>query len=140
MSRLAQFGVFLVVLGTVALFLGLFPFAVDADRTAGIGFTQIVIMQIGLFLLVGGAYVVVYATAHRGNAPTFMGDVGIRLGLTGLVFAAAATMADVLGFGSHLAEGGPLFGWLQAVGMLSGFGLSALGVLIYGAASRRFYE
>lgn len=140
MSRLAQLGVFLVVLGTVALFVGLFPFAIDADRTAGIGLTQIAIMQVGLVLLVGGAYVVVYALAHRGNPRTLMGDIGIRLGLTGLVFAAAATMADILGFGSHLDASGPLFGWLQAAGMLGGFLVSAVGVLIYGAASRRFYE
>jgi hypothetical protein len=64
-----------------------------------------------------------------------MRDIGVRLGMTGLVLAAAATMADLLGFGSHItSSSGPFFGWLQAIGMLAGFLLSALGVFIYGAA------
>jgi hypothetical protein len=132
MSRLAQLGVFCIVLGGIILFLGLFPFAVDADDAPGIGLVQIIGILTGLFLLVLGAYVVVYAMMHRGRPRTLLGDVGIRMGLTGLVFAAAATLADILGFGSHSSGSGPLLGWLQAAGMLIGFLISALGVLIYG--------
>lgn len=134
MSRLTQFGVFCAVLGAVILFLGLFPFAIDADNTPGIGLIQIVGMQVGLFLLITGAYIVVYSSVHRGRPRTLMRDIGVRLGMTGLVLAAAATMSDLLGFGSHITSSGPFFGWLQAIGMLSGFLLSALGVFIYGAA------
>jgi hypothetical protein len=134
MSRLAQLGIFFIVLGAVILFLGLFPFAVDADVASGIGIVQIFTMLAGLFLLVLGAYVVVYAIVHRGRPRTLMGDIGVRMGMTGLVFAAAATLADVMGFGSHTAAEGPWFGWLQAAGMLIGFLISALGVLIYGMA------
>jgi hypothetical protein len=134
MSRLAQLGVFITVLGGVILFLGLFPLAIDADATPGIGLTQIAAILTGLFSLVLGAYVFVFATVHRGSPSSLMGDIGIRLGMTGLVFAAAATLADALGFGSHVSDGGPLFGWLQATGMLIGFGIAALGVLLYGAA------
>ncbi|HEC24321.1 MAG TPA: hypothetical protein ENI95_15545 [Chloroflexi bacterium] len=132
MSRLAQLGVFITVLGGVILFLGLFPFAVDADATPGIGMAQMGAMLTGLFMLVLGAYVVVYAMVHRGRPRTLMRDIGIRMGMTGLVFAAAATLADVMGFGSHTTESGPLFGWLQATGMLIGFGIASLGVIIYG--------
>src|SRR5688572_19696010 len=114
MSRLAQFGLFSGVLGGVVLFLGLFPSAIDADWTPDIGLTQIVGMQIGLSLLIIGAYTVVYALIHRGHPRSLMRDIGVRLGMTGLVFSAAATMADVMGFGSHTTDAGPLFGWLQA--------------------------
>jgi hypothetical protein len=134
MSRLAQLGVFTTILGGVILFLGLFPVAVDADNTAGIGLAQMGAMLVGLIMLVAGAYVVVYAMIHRGRPRSLMSDVGVRLGLTGLVFAAAAMMADVLGFGSHASGQGVLMGWLQAAGMLVGFGVAALGVLIYGAS------
>lgn len=132
MSRLTQLGVFCVVLGGVILFLGLFPFAVGLDTTAGIGTTQIITMLTGLFLLVLGAYVVVYSTMHRGQERTLAHMIGVRLGLTGLVFASAAAFADIMGFGSHISSEGTLFGWLQAVGMMIGFLISALGVLVYG--------
>lgn len=134
MSRLAQLGVFCVVLGGVVLFLGLFPAAVDADSTPGIGIAQILAALGGLSLIVLGAYVVVHALFHRGRPRTLLGDIAIRMGLTGMVLSAAATLADALGFGSHTGSTGPVFGWLQAVGMLFGFGVAALGVLIYGMA------
>ncbi len=133
MSRLVQLGIFCIVLGGVILFLGLFPFAVDIDTTPGIGLVQILGMQIGLLLLIGGAYTVVYAILHRGRPRSLMRDIGVRLGMTGLVFSAAATLADVMGFGSH-TNAGPVFGWLQAAGMLAGFLIAAIGVVVYGAA------
>ncbi len=132
MSRLAQLGVFSMVFGGVVLFLGLFPTAVDANVTPGIGITQILAMLAGLFLIVLGAYTVAYALFHQGRPRTLMGDIGIRLGMTGMVLASAATLADVMGYGSHMSAAGPLFGWLQAVGLLLGFGIAAPGVLIYG--------
>ncbi len=132
MSHLAQLGVFCAVLGAVVLFLGLFPSAVDADSTPGTGLAQIAAMLVGLSLLTLGAYVVVFALIHRGRPRTLLQDIGIRMGLTGLVFAMGATMADVMGFGSHTTSAGALFGWLQAAGMLTGFLIAALGVLIYG--------
>lgn len=130
MSRLAQLGVFSMVLGSVVLFLGLFPSAVDADATPGIGLVQIIGILSGLVLLVMGAYIVTHGLIHRESRRTLLGDVGIRLGLTGMVFAGAVTLADAMGYGSH--TGGPVFGWLQTIGILVGFGMAALGVLIYG--------
>jgi cellobiose-specific phosphotransferase system component IIC len=131
MTRLAQLGVFFVVLGGVVLFLGLFPQAIDAEHTPEIGPVQLVTMLAGLTMLVLGTYLFAYATIHRGQPRTLQRDVGVRMGMTGLVFAAAATMADIMGFGSHLPSEGIYFGWLQATGMLVGFGIAALGVLIY---------
>jgi hypothetical protein len=132
MSRLAQLGVFSLVVGGVVLFLGLFPTAVDADRTPGIGLAQIAAMLTGLTLLIGGAFVFEYATWGRGRPRTLRHVIGLRMGLTGLVFAVATAMADIWGFGSHPLGQQVIFGWLQATGMLIGFGVAALGVLIYG--------
>ena len=136
MSRLAQLGLFSAVFGGVVLFLGLFPSAIDADSTPGIGLVQILGMQAGLSLLIIGAYTVVFAMVHRGRPRNLMRDIGVRLGMTGLVFSAAATLADVMGFGSHVTGNGPFFGWLQATGMMVGFIVAATGVFIYGAAAR----
>jgi hypothetical protein len=134
MGRLSQFGVFLMVLGGIVLFLGLFPGAVDMDSTPGIGIAQMIGMMAGLLLLVAGAYVIARGLMPPNLGHSLLRDVGIRMGLTGMVFAAAATLADSMGFGSHSGGTGPLFGWLQTTGMLFGFVMAAAGVLIYGSA------
>lgn len=130
MSRLGQIGVFNMVLGGVVLFLGLFPSAVDADVTPGIGLIQILSILSGLMLLVLGAYVITHALMHQDGAQTLLSSIGIRLGLTGMIFSGAVTLADAMGYGSH--TGNPVFGWLQTIGILIGFGIAAVGVLIYG--------
>ncbi|GAB4468687.1 MAG: hypothetical protein Kow00124_03090 [Anaerolineae bacterium] len=133
MSRLAQLGVFSTVLGVVVLFLGLFPGAAGAVETPGIGLAQISAILVGLGLFVLGAYVVLYAMIHVGRPRNLVRDIGVRLGVTGLLVAASATLADVFGFGSHTGEEGVLLGWLQAVGLLIGFLIAAIGVLVYGS-------
>ena len=133
MSRLAQLGVFCTVLGAVVLFLGVFPGAVGADATAGIGLMQILAILIGLGLFVIGAYIVLFALIHRGQPRNLLRDIGVRLGFTGLIISASAILADVFGFGSHTGQQGVLLGWLQAVGVLIGFAVSAVGVIVYGS-------
>lgn len=135
MSRLGQAGVFSMVLGIVVLFLGLFPSAVDADVTPGIGLIQIISILSGLVLVVFGAYIVTHALIHHNDERTLLSSIGIRLGLTGMIFSGAVTLADAMGYGSH--TGNPVFGWLQTVGILIGFGIAALGVLIYGMGGSR---
>nr|MBN1229458.1 hypothetical protein [Anaerolineae bacterium] len=130
MSRTAQLGVFTIILGGIVLFMAIFPGAVDADAIPGIGMAQMLMMLGGIVLVITGGYVMAYAILKQGRR--LARDIGVRLGLTGLVFSTAATMADVLGFGTHIGEDGPLFGWLQAVGMLTGFVIAAAGVLVYG--------
>lgn len=135
MGRLAQAGIFCTTTGGITLFLGLFPGAVAADRTPGIGLAQILVILFGLSLLILGAYITVYALLHRGRPRNLIRDVGMRTGITGILFASAAIMADIFGFGSHVGADGVLMGWLQALGVLIGFAISAIGVLIYGSVS-----
>lgn len=132
MSRLAQLGVFTGVVGGMVAFLGLFPDAVTVTSTPGIGLGQIFVALIGLTLLIIGAYVFVYATWHRGRPRTLSQDIGIRMGMTGLTFAIAASLADVFGFGSHSLGTGLSFGYVQSIGTAIGFLIASLGVLIYG--------
>jgi hypothetical protein len=133
-NRLAQLGLLGMVLGGIVLFLGLFPFAVALDDTPGIGVTQIAAIVVGLFLIVLNAYLIAYALIHRGRPRSLLRDVGLRLGMSGLVFVTAAALADILGFGSHTGGGDLVLGWLQATGILVGFMISAIGVVIYGFA------
>lgn len=134
-NRLAQVGVICMVAGGVSLGLGLFPYAADLEGTPGVGLTQLAAILAGLLLVIGGSYIVVRATLHYGRPRTLLRDVGVRLGMTGLLGAAASALADTLGFGSH--KNAAVFGWLQAGGMLAGFLLAAVGVLIYAYSARR---
>jgi hypothetical protein len=135
MNKLAQAGILSAALGIVLLMLGFFPFAADLDTSPGVGTTQLAAIIGGLFFLVLGGYVVLFALEHIGRPRTLLRDVSVRLGMTGLVISAASALADTLGFGSHTT--GTLLGWVQATGILVGFGISAIGVLIYGLAGRR---
>lgn len=135
MNKLAQIGILSIALGAVLLILGLFPFAADLDSAPGVGVSQLVSIITGLFFFVLGGYVVLYGLQNAGRPHSLMRDVGVRLGMTGLVVSAASTLADTLGFGSHTS--GTLLGAVQTAGILVGFGISALGVLVYGFSSRR---
>ena len=135
MNKLAQVGILSIALGGVLLLLGLFPFAADLDNAPGVGVTQLASIITGLFFFVLGGYVVLYAMQHAGRPRSLMRDVGVRLGMTGLVISAASALADTLGFGSHTS--GTLLGGVQTGGILVGFGISAVGVLVYGLAARR---
>jgi uncharacterized membrane protein len=60
-------------------------------------------------------------------------QIGIRLALTGILFAALAGLADILGFGTHIRDevADIFFGQLQLIGILASFGLSSMGVMVY---------
>ena len=112
MNRLAQAGIFCIVLGVMTLFLGIFPFAVNRNATPSIGLAQIVTMLSGLTLIVLGSYTVVYALVHRGRPRNLVRDIGVRLGMTGLVISMASALADIMGVGSH-SSSSSVFGVVQ---------------------------
>ena len=133
MPRIAQFGIALGVLGTVLTFMGLFPGVTGLTPARGIGIVQIFTILFGFMLLIVGALIYVKFTFYVGRSANLAQQIGIRLALTGLLFAAMSGSADVVGFGSHGSATGtlPLFGILQAIGIIGSFILAALGVLIY---------
>jgi hypothetical protein len=136
MARIAQFGIALSALGTVITFMGLFPGVTGVPPTSGIGILQIFTMLMGFFLFFLGALFYIKFTFYVGKPANLAQQIGIRLTLTGLVFLTMNGLADVVGFGSHLLTGNeePLFGQLQAIGIIGSFALSAIGVLVYAAA------
>ena len=133
MNRLAQAGIFCIVMGVMTLFLGVFPFAVNQNATPNIGLAQILTMLTGLTLVVMGSYCVVFALVHRGRPRNLLRDIGVRLGMTGLVISIASALADVMGVGSH-SSSSLVFGFVQGLGMLAGFLIAMGGVFIYAIA------
>ena len=136
MQRVAQFGIALGALGIVLTFMGLFPGVTGLEPAAGIGIVQIFTILSGFTLLILGALIYVKFTFYPFQAANLAQQIGARLALTGLLFAATAGLADVLGFGSHPRgpNSEPLFGALQAFGLIASFVLASVGVLIYAVA------
>jgi hypothetical protein len=133
MVRVAQFGIVLGAWGFVLLIVGLFPGVLGRPPTPGVGLVQLLAIWAGFSLLVFGALLYVKFTFYTTVPSNLAQQIGSRLGLTGLVFAAIIGLADVVGIGSSqgIAAGDILVGQLQIIGIIGSFFLSSLGVLIY---------
>lgn len=136
MARIAQLGIAIGALGLILTVMGLFPGLTGLEPTSGIGLIQVFVILMGMTLLILGALIYVKFTFYAFLKSTLMQQIGNRLALTGLVMAALAGLADVLGFGSHGividAEETEMFlGRLQAVAIILSFFVSAFGVLVY---------
>ncbi len=136
MGRIAQVGIALGVLGVVLTFMGLFPGVTGLDPAAGIGLVQIFIILVGFSLLIIGALIYVKYTFYVGVTVTLAQQIGVRLALTGLILAGMVGLADTLGFGSHPQIDGQetFFGSIQAAGVVGGFVIASIGVLIFAVA------
>ena len=133
MWRFAQVGIALGALGVMLCLMGLFPGVTGAEPTAGIGLVQVIMVLVGYSLLIMGALVYLKYTFYLDVPSTLVQQIGTRLALTGILFAALSGLADLFGFGTHIRDDvvDIFFGQLQMVGILASFGMSSLGVLIY---------
>ncbi|MFC1960870.1 hypothetical protein ACFLYO_09170 [Chloroflexota bacterium] len=128
-----QVGIAISTLGAVIALMGLFPGVTGLDATPGIGVLQIVLILMGFTLLICGALLYVQSSFYPGIKHNLAQQIAIRLSATGLLFAAIAGMGDLLGFGSHapLITDGPFLGYWQAVGLIGGFLVASLGVILF---------
>ncbi len=133
MERYTEASITIGVLGVVVTLIGLFPGLVGLEAAPGVGVLQVIVILGGFSLLFLGAYIFVHQAFYKGMKRTLAQDIGIRLTLTGLVIAAAAGLADVLGFGSHppTPSTRPLLGKLQAAVFVGGFLIASSGVVFY---------
>jgi hypothetical protein len=98
----------------------------NLDRSPVTGFVQIAVFLVGLAIICIGGYFTLNAL-WNGSEKTIAADVGLRLVATGYVIAVASGMADVFGFGTHPFPKIPYFGPLQALGVMVGEAVIALG-------------
>jgi hypothetical protein len=137
-ARLAQFGIALGTLGAILTLMGLFPGITGIRPTNTIGIVQIATLVAGFSLLILGALIYVKFMFYATQDANLSQQVGVRLALTGLVFAAICGLADVLGFGSNLREQNAdfLLGPLQAFGVISSFLVASAGVVLYAVSGK----
>lgn len=133
MARIAQFGIAVGALGVMLAFMGLFPGVTGIEETGGFGHLQIFTILAGFFLLIAGALIYVKFSFYSDRPANLAQQIGVRLALTGLIFATMAGLADILGFGSNPRPDIYLGPW-QAAGIVGSLLISSLGVLIYAIA------
>lgn len=133
MEKYSQISIILGALGIVIALVGLFPGIVGLETVEGVGVLQVLVILLGFTILFTGAYLFARQVFYPGQPTTLAQDIGIRLTMTGLLLAAAAGLADVLGFGSHGSTENtrPLLGRLQAMAFVGGILVASSGVIIY---------
>jgi hypothetical protein len=133
MSRISQIGIAIGTMGAVLMLMGLFPGITGVTPTSGVGIVQLTVALTGFTLLILGALIYVKYAFYVNQPSTLVQQIGIRLALTGLVFAGLAALADALGFGSHGAQFTEFefLGPVQGAGVVGSFLLSCIGVLVY---------
>jgi hypothetical protein len=129
---LALIGVALVMIGAGADILGL-------DLTPGVGLVQVLCFLFGLTVItVAGFY---YLSQHRlrKGPVSLMADVGIRMGMTGLLTCYVCGLADILGVGTHrgVRYDRPYLGPLQLAGFAFGLLVVVIGLVLYWLGNRR---
>jgi hypothetical protein len=127
----------------IAVAIGLLVFAIGAkpswfgwDRSPLVGFVQISVFLVGLALICVGGYVGLSALWGK-EQRSIIADIGLRLVSTGYVIAVFTGLADIFGMGSQPLPKVPYFGPWQAVGVLIGQIVIAIGFLM--VIPYRFY-
>ncbi|MCC7446688.1 MAG: hypothetical protein IT324_04690 [Anaerolineae bacterium] len=133
MGKLSQVGIAVAVLGGVVALIGLFPSITGLEQASGVGVLQTLVVLAGFSILIGGAFLFVQSTYYAGVKHNLAQQIALRLSMTGLVISTASGLADVLGFGSHpsLGDQRPFMGTLQTVGLIGGFVVASIGVIIF---------
>ena len=116
------FGLFVFLIGTKPIWFGL-------QRSSTVGFVKISVFLVGLAIICLGGYTSLWGL-WKGMERSIASDIGLRLVATGYVIAVFSGMADVFGMGSQTAPLIPFFGPIQALGVLLGEIVIAIGFLL----------
>ena len=133
-QQVLQVGILVSTLGIVMCLIGLYPGITGVEPKSGIGILQIFIILVGLSLIILGGFIFVRVVFFAAEEGTLVQRIAVRLSLTGLLFSVATGLSDILGYGSNPPEGAdssPILGWFQSGGIVLGFIIASLGVVIY---------
>lgn len=133
-QQLVQFGILVATLGLILSLIGLYPSITGVEPKTGIGVVQILILILGgMPLTILGGMIFVKVGFYSATPLNLAQRIAIRVSLTGLLFAAAVGMSDVFGYGSNptTPNSFPVLGVYQSAGMVFGFGLALLGVMVF---------
>ena len=117
------------ILGLLIFMLGANPALFGLDRSPVVGFVQISVFLIGLAMICLGGYITLN-TLWSGREKSIGADIGFRLVSTGYVISFFSGMADIFGLGNQPFPEIPYYGPWQAIGVVIGEVIIALGFLL----------
>ncbi|MEW5988539.1 MAG: hypothetical protein AB1791_18070 [Chloroflexota bacterium] len=123
----------LFVIGAILSVSSLAAEVLGLDLTPGFGMVQMFQLLVGLTFLTAAGFLHMRSLRPPGSPRSLQADVGIRLALTGLVFAFVSGLSDLIGIGTHVqpAFARPFVGPLQLGGLLLGIVSITAGMLLY---------
>jgi hypothetical protein len=124
-----RLGLISTLVGMLVYLIGADPGLFALDRSPVTGFVQIAVFLVGLALICLGGYLSLDAL-WNGIEKSILADIGLRLVSTGYVIAVASGMADIFGFGNQPLPQIPYFGPWQAIGVIIGEAVIAVGFLL----------
>ncbi len=124
-----RLGLIFTLVGMLIYLVGADPGLFALDRSPVTGFLQIAVFLVGLALICLGGYLSLDAL-WNGVEKSILADIGLRLVSTGYVIAVASGMADIFGFGNQPLPQIPYFGPWQAIGVIIGEAVIAVGFLL----------
>ena len=124
-----RFGLGVTILGLLIFMLGANPALFGLDRSPVVGFVQISVFLVGLAMICLGGYITLN-TLWSGREKSIAADIGFRLVSTGYVISFFSGMADIFGLGNQPFPEIPYYGPWQAVGVVIGEVIIALGFLL----------
>ena len=124
-----RLGLVITIFGLVIYLMGAHPAIFGLDRSPVTGYLQIAVFLVGLAVMCIGGFITLNAL-WNGTQKSIAADIGLRLVATGYVVAVASGMADLFGFGNHLLPDIPYFGPWQAIGVMIGEAVIALGFIL----------
>ncbi|MCI0399649.1 MAG: hypothetical protein L0332_00495 [Chloroflexi bacterium] len=121
------------VVGTLLSVISLGADLLRLDLTPGFGMIQMFQLLVGLTFLTLAGFLHIYSLRPPGSPRSLQADIGIRLGLTGLVFAYVAGLSDLIGIGTHVQPefDRPFVGPLQLGGIVLGVISITAGLILY---------
>jgi hypothetical protein len=128
-TRRVRAGLWMVGFGLFFVLLGLEPGLFGLDRSPVVGFVQITVFLLGLALICLGGFLS-FSVHWAGKERTIAADIGLRLVSTGYVVTVTSGLADIFGFGTQPWPLIPLFGPLQARGVMVGEAFIIVGFLL----------
>lgn len=123
----------LFLIGNVLTIVSLAAEILGLDLTPGFGIVQMFQLLLGLTFLTLAGFLHIYRLRDPDRPRSLQADIGIRLALTGLVFAYVSGLSDLLGIGTHVNPRfeRPFVGPLQLGGLVLGIISITIGMLLY---------
>ncbi|MCO5186423.1 MAG: hypothetical protein M9965_21085 [Anaerolineae bacterium] len=118
------------------LLLVLFSVGTDAlrlDLNPGFGVLQMFLLTTGISALTLAGFLSIWRRRPTGTTSSLQANIGVRVGLTGLVFIYVAGFADLARVGTHVQPrfARPYTGPLQTAGIVLGIVTVLVGLLLY---------